>query len=234
MITFVIQIIYIMSISDNLLKLRQKIPSHVKLIAVSKTQSIQVIRDVYQAGQTHFGENKVQELLSKIPQLPDDIHWHFIGHLQRNKVKQIVPYVHLIHSLDSVRLFEEVGKEASNIQRIVPCLLQFHIATEETKFGFTSEEAHDFLKSSSFQRNTHVQLVGVMGMASFTTDTQKIRTEFQNLSYIFNRIKADFFKQEPSFKEISMGMSNDYEIAIEEGSTMLRLGTIVFGEHTNT
>ena len=219
-----------MGIIDNLLNIRQNVPDHVKLVAVSKTKPIADILEAYKAGQTVFGENKAQEISWKQTELPSDIEWHFIGHLQRNKVKFIVPFVKLIHGVDSLRLLNEINKEASKIDSIVDCLLQFHIASEETKFGFSLSEAEDMLRKDEFKSFQNVRIVGVMGMATFTEDQSKIRKEFKILKSNFDSLKNDFFADAPYFNEISAGMSNDYIIAIDEGSTIVRIGSEIFGE----
>jgi hypothetical protein len=183
----------------------------------------------YQAGQRHFGENKVQELTEKSEQLPKDIHWHMIGHLQSNKVKFIAPFVHLIHTVDSLKLLIEINKQAQKNDRVISCLLQFYIAQEETKFGLNLEEAEELLTSNEFLSLKNIQIAGVMGMASFVDDQDQIRKEFQHLKSIFEAIKNEHFKTNLDFKEISMGMSGDYKIAIEEGSTLIRVGSSIFG-----
>lgn len=218
-----------MILHENLHKLMDEIPAGVRIVAVSKTQPSERIRELYDFGQRIFGENRVQEILSKHTSLPPDIEWHFIGHLQRNKVKYIVPVASLIHSIDSIRLLIEVDKESRKISRKANCLLQFHIATEETKFGFDWEEAVTMLTSPNYTELVSVNICGVMGMASFTDDHHLVRQEFRQLRYVFQRLKESFFQESPDFKEISMGMTNDYRIAIEEGSTLVRIGTLIFG-----
>jgi pyridoxal phosphate enzyme (YggS family) len=199
------------------------------LIAVSKTKPIEDIIRLYHDGQRHFGENKVQELVQKYEQLPKDIKWHMIGHLQSNKVKYIAPFISLIQSVDSLKLLEEINKQAQKNDRIIDCLLQFHVAMEESKFGFDEHEAKSILESETFKNMQNVRLTGVMGMASFVDDKEIIRMEFQKLRSIFNWLKSTYFFDNDYFKEISMGMSSDYEIAIEEGSTMVRIGSLLFG-----
>ncbi|MFH1936067.1 MAG: YggS family pyridoxal phosphate-dependent enzyme [Bacteroidota bacterium] len=218
-----------MMLIDNLQHLLQDIPVGVKLVAVSKMQPVQTIRALYDVGQRIFGENKVQELVTKHPLLPEDIEWHFIGHLQRNKVKLIVPVVTLIHSIDSFKLLKEVDKEAGKIDRRVNCLLQFHIATEETKYGLDWQEAVTMLTSAEYLEMKFVNICGVMGMGTFTDDQALIRREFRYLRSVFRRLQETFFRESPHFKELSMGMSGDYRMAIEEGSTMVRIGTMIFG-----
>ena len=183
----------------------------------------------YQAGLRNFGENKAQELVGKHPQMPSDTIWHFIGHLQSNKAKYIVPLVHLIHSLDSIDLLMEINKEAEKKNRIIDCLLQFHIATEETKFGLDIPEAKKLIEVYHCIKNKYVRITGVMGMASFTDDVNLVRSEFRELHRRFDAIKSDFFDRQNYFDTISMGMSGDYPIAIEEGSTMIRIGSSIFG-----
>jgi PLP dependent protein len=200
------------------------------LIAVSKTKPNELLEEAYQAGQLHFGENKVQELITKYETLPKDIKWHMIGHLQRNKVKQIVPFVHLIHSIDSERLLSEINKEATKIGRTVDCLLQVHIATEETKFGFDEQELIEFLQSDRITTFDHIKIVGLMGMATFTDDEQRIKDEFLSLNSLFNKLKSEVQLHNVDLKELSMGMSGDYMLALECGSTMIRVGSAIFGE----
>ncbi len=216
-------------IASKITTLKDNLPNDVTLVAVSKTKPIAAITEAYEAGQRIFGENKAQELQEKYEALPKDIVWHFIGHLQTNKVKYIAPFVDLIHSIDSEKLLKEVDKEAKKNNRIIPCLLQFHIAEEETKFGFSFEEAKELLESDNFLQYQNIQLVGVMGMASFTEDEELIRSEFQTLHDYFQVIKSHYFKFNADFKEISMGMSGDYQLAIEHGSTLIRLGSTIFG-----
>lgn len=216
-------------IASVLKEIRSSIPPSVELIAVSKTKPVEAIQEAYAAGQRHFGENKVQELVDKQAQLPADINWHLIGHLQSNKVKYIAPFVHLIHAVDSLKLLQEIDKEAQKNKRIISCLLQVHIAEEEHKFGLDVEELKEILESNAFVELQHVRICGLMGMATFTDSEEQIRGEFQNLYNIFQVIKSHYFKFNPDFKEISMGMSGDYEIAIEEGSTMIRVGSKIFG-----
>ena len=216
-------------IEEQLNKLKESIPSHVTLIAVSKTKPISDIQAAYNAGQRHFGENKVQEMAEKQERLPKDIFWHLIGHLQTNKVKYIAPFVSLIHSVDSVKLLQEINKQAIKNHRVIDCLLQFHIAKEETKFGLSMQEAIDLLESTEYSELKNIRLIGIMGMASFTDDLQIVYSEFRQLRTIYDHLKNNYFAQHNSFKEISMGMSGDYEIAIQEGSTMVRVGGLIFG-----
>jgi len=220
------------SIAENLLRTQRNIPSGVELIVVSKFKPVEAIMEAYQAGQRVFGENKAQEMTTKQEQLPQDIQWHFIGHLQTNKVKYIVPYVTLIHSVDSEKLLEEINRLAKKNNRIVDCLLQFHIAKEDTKFGFSLQEAKNMLDSDSFKDYCHIRLCGVMGMATFTDNEMQIRSEFRTLKEYFIQLKETYFPQADYFKEISMGMTDDYRIAIEENSTMVRIGSAIFGNRT--
>lgn len=216
-------------IAEKILALNQTIPDSVQLITVSKTKPNEDIIQAYQVGQRVFGENKVQEMADKYESLPKDIQWHLIGHLQTNKVKYIAPFVTLIHAVDSLKLLKEINKEAKKNNRVIDCLLQFFIASEETKFGLTFEEATEILESKEFIEMENVRIVGLMGMASFVEDEEQIRDEFRTLYNYFQVIKSHHFKFNADFKELSMGMSGDYSIAIEEGSTMVRIGSSIFG-----
>ncbi len=216
-------------IKENLNIVRATVPSNVTLIAVSKTKPVSDLQEAYDAGQRIFGENKALEMRDKHQTLPADIQWHFIGHLQTNKIKYIAPFVTLIHAIDSLSLLEAVNKEAAKNDRIIDCLLQFHIAQEETKFGLDIEEAKSLLESESFKNLKNINICGVMGMATFTDNAAQVRNEFKNLKSIFETLKENYFKDKDSFKEISMGMSDDYPIAIEEGATMVRVGSKIFG-----
>ena len=218
-----------MSIAQNIQDITNLLPEEVTLVAVSKTKPVETLLEAYKAGQRHFGENKVQEMNEKQEALPADIHWHLIGHLQSNKVKFIAPYVHLIHSVDSLKLLQEIDKQAKKNQRIIDCLLQFHIAEEETKFGLSIQEAEELISSQAYAELKNVRIVGIMGMATFTEDQQQIRKEFRQLKQYFEHIKTNHFASSPYFIEISMGMSSDYTIALEEGSTMIRVGSLLFG-----
>jgi PLP dependent protein len=202
----------------------------VGLIAVSKTHAPERIMELYALGQRVFGENKTQELAGKYEVLPKDIDWHMIGHLQRNKVKYIASFVRMIHSVDSLKLLEEINKQAQKHQRVIDCLLQFHIAREETKFGLDLQEAGDLLNDPVFPTLENIRICGVMGMASFSEDQQLVRSEFRALHQMFEALKSKYFEKQAWFKEISMGMSGDWEIAIEEGSTMVRIGSAIFGQ----
>jgi len=222
-----------MTIGNNLNKICSLLPPGVKLVAVSKTKSNDQIMEAYLQGQRLFGENKVQELLRKWELLPKDIEWHFIGHLQSNKVRFITPFIALVHSVDRFKILKTINDEAKLAGRVIPCLLQFHIAREESKFGFSSEEANEMLSSAEFAELKNVAICGVMGMASFTEDTRLINLEFSNLHEIFQNLKAVYFQGNDNFREISMGMSNDYQLAIENGSTMIRVGSTIFGERSS-
>ncbi len=216
-------------IKDNLEKVRATLKEGVRLVAVSKTKPVEDLQEAYGCGQRLFGENKALEMRDKHQALPRDIEWHFIGHLQTNKVKYIAPYVSLIHSIDSIGLLQVVDREALKHGRVIDCLLQFHIATEETKFGLDIREAQALMESAEYARLQNVRIVGVMGMATNTPDCGLIRREFRTLRSYFDQLADFYFKGHPEFKEISMGMSHDYEIAMEEGSTIVRLGTSIFG-----
>ena len=216
-------------IAEKLIEIKNALPKEVTLVAVSKTKPNEAILEAYQTGQRIFGENKVQEVCEKQESLPKDIEWHLIGHLQTNKVKFIAPFVSLIHAVDSMKLLVEINKEALKNNRVIDCLLQFYIAEEETKFGLSLEEATVLLTDEIFLNLKNIRIVGVMGMASFTDNTEQIKTEFRTLKNYFEILKSNHFKFNPEFKEISMGMSGDYELAIEEGSTMVRVGSSIFG-----
>jgi hypothetical protein len=204
--------------------------SNVLLVAVSKTKPNEDISELYHLGHRDFGENYVQELLKKQAELPQDIRWHFIGHLQTNKVKQIAPFVHLIHGVDSIKLLQEIDKVGAKLQKKISCLLQVHIATEETKFGFDKAEVLDTAKLYFKEgKYPNVQLCGLMGMASFTADEKQVQHEFQLLNSIFNEIKKDNSGDDKNFNILSMGMSNDYKIAVESGSNLIRIGSMLFG-----
>ncbi len=218
------------NITRNIQKVRASLPENVCLVAVSKTKPDEDLMEAYQAGQRIFGENKVQELVGKAERLPKDIEWHMIGHLQTNKVKYIAPFVSLIHAVDSFKLLKTINKEAKKNNRIIPCLLQMHIADEEAKFGFAPQEVEELFDESSFADLQNVQIAGVMGMATYTDNQEQIRAEFSTLKQIFEHLKTKVFADNPNFKTISMGMSGDYTIAIEEGSNMVRIGSTIFGQ----
>lgn len=216
-------------IKEQLQNVRENIPGNVTLVAVSKTKPASVIQEAYELGERIFGENKVQELVEKSEQLPKDINWHLIGHLQSNKVKYIAPFVSMIHSIDSLKLLIEINKQALKNDRTIDCLLQFHIAEEESKFGLSLESAKELLESKEFSEMRNISIVGVMGMASFSNNEEQVREEFRTLENYFHVIQSHFFKFNHNFEHISMGMSGDYKIAIEEGSTMVRVGSSIFG-----
>ncbi len=218
-----------MPIKENLDKIISSLPTRVKLVVVSKTRTNEELMEAYDAGQRAFGENKVQELIRKQKELPGDIEWHLIGHLQTNKVKSIIPYVSMIHSVDSLKLLKVIDHEAKLAGKIVDCLLQVHIAQEETKFGFSMDELIHDLNSEEFKSLSNIKIKGLMGMATFTDNQEQIREEFKSLHKVFYQLKSNFFKDDPDFKELSMGMSDDYPIAVEEGSTMVRIGSKLFG-----
>jgi len=203
--------------------------TNTQLVAVSKTKPVETIKAMYDRGQRVFGENRVQELVSKVDHLPDDIIWHHIGHLQTNKVKYIADYISLIHGVESLKLLKEINKQAKKHHRVIDCLLQFHIAEESSKFGLDLKEARLLLTDADFKLLENVRIIGVMGMATFTSDLDQVRLEFRQLKEIFETLKKEFFANQPSFKEISMGMSGDYKVAIAEGSTIVRIGSLLFG-----
>lgn len=219
-----------MGIAENIDQLKNELHEGVCLVAVSKTKPKEAILEAYEAGQRVFGENKVQELTQKYDELPKDIEWHFIGHLQTNKVKYLAPFVSLLHGVDSLKLLKTINKEGKKNKRTISCLLQFHIADEDSKFGLDMQRAKELLTDPVFTEFEFVKICGVMGMATNTDDEAKVRTEFQALNEIFNQLKHAFFKNEPSFSQVSMGMSGDYLFAIEEGSTMIRVGSKIFGK----
>jgi pyridoxal phosphate enzyme (YggS family) len=211
--------------------LMQEISGKAVLVAVSKTKPVEDIQELYDAGQRVFGENYVQELVAKQPVLPGDIHWHFIGHLQSNKVKYIAPFVHLIHGVDSLKLLQEINKQGVKNSRKINVLLQLHVATEETKFGFDEAELMDAMTQLKTQEGwDHVQICGIMAMASFSSNTDQIRAEFNYAHRVYQNLKQQFFNDDPAFEVLSMGMSGDYRVAIAEGSTMIRIGSMLFGE----
>jgi len=214
-----------MPIKESLVEIKNSLPRHVTLVAVSKTKPIEAIMEAYNSGQRVFGENKVQEMVQKWEALPKDIEWHMIGHLQRNKVKYMAEFVSLVHGVDSLRLLIEINKQALKHDRVIDCLLQIHIAQEETKFGLNQNELDEITTSKEFENLKNVRIVGLMGMATFTNDTDQIRKEFNHLKSTFEDLKASLI----NISVISMGMSSDYEIAIEEGSTMIRIGSSIFG-----
>jgi pyridoxal phosphate enzyme (YggS family) len=220
-----------MSIANNLKELKKEIiSSDVKIVAVSKTKPVEDILEAYDAGQRIFGENQVQELVEKYEHLPKDIQWHIVGHLQTNKVKYIAPFISLIHAVDSLKLLIEIDKQAQKHQRIIDCLLQLYIADEDTKFGLGHDELIELLRSDEFNALKNIRITGLMGIATNTDNEKVIRSEFYELKSFFQGIKLSFFRKEDYFKELSMGMSSDYMIAVEEGSTMVRIGSSIFGK----
>lgn len=219
-----------MSIRSNLLQLKAALPPTVTLVAVSKFHPLDAILEAYASGHRVFGESRVQELVEKHRQLPADIDWHLIGHLQTNKVKQVVPFVGLIHSVDSLKLLQEINKEAASVDRVVPCLLQVHIAKELGKYGFTPEACSDLVSSGQLLDYRHVSIRGLMGMATFTDDQQQVLREFTNLKHLFETLKQTHYPSDPTFSVLSMGMSDDYSLAVQAGSTMVRIGSRIFGD----
>ncbi len=215
-----------MSIAENLKEIRKDLPEHVELVAVSKTKSKEEIMQAYEAGQRIFGENRIQEMTEKWEALPKDISWHMIGHVQRNKVKYMAPYVSLVHGVDSLKLLREINKQGRKHKRVIPCLLQIYIAREETKFGLDEQELQTLIGSPEFGELKHVQVKGLMGMATFTDKEEVIRKEFHSLKVMFETLREVL----PGISILSMGMSGDYKVALEEGSTMVRIGSSIFGE----
>jgi hypothetical protein len=218
-----------MQIGKNIQNIKNSLPGNVKLVAVSKTKPNETILEAYRSGQLIFGENKVQDLAQKYELLPKDIEWHFIGHLQTNKVKIIAPFVGLIHAVDSIKLLSVINKEAIKNKRSIPVLLQFHIAKESSKFGLSLKEAKEMMESTEFAELKNIQIKGVMGMATYTDDINQVKDEFGMLKHIFELLKSTYFSNSDYFTEISMGMSDDYMIAVQEGSTMVRVGSKIFG-----
>lgn len=219
-----------MNIASHIQQIKSALPEKVTLVAVSKFHPAEMIQEAYDAGQRVFGESKAQELVAKYELLPKDIEWHFIGHLQSNKIKYIIPFIHTIHSIDSLKLLEEVEKQAARHNRNVRVLLQVHIAEEETKFGLDTVECEALLQSETFAACSHITVAGLMGMATNTDDEAQIRKEFSTLRNLFILLKEKYFSNNKTFTELSMGMSNDYRLAVEEGSTMVRIGSLIFGE----
>lgn len=216
-------------ISDQIKIITETLPDGVELVAVSKFHPVEALKEAYDVGQRIFGESRVQEISQKRLLMPDDVQWHFIGHLQTNKVRQLVPYVSLIHSVDSIKLLKSINAESARIGKVVDVLLQLHVAQEETKFGFTCEDCVDLVDKGVLDRLPNVRVCGVMGMATNTDDMGKVREEFKSIKNVFDTLKQRYFADKPYFKEISMGMSDDYHIAMEEGSTLVRIGTTIFG-----
>lgn len=217
------------NVEENLAALHKQLNGKTRLIAVSKTKPVKLLMQAYQAGQRDFGENKVQEMVDKYDQMPKDVRWHLIGHLQTNKVKYIAPFVHMIHSVDSEKVLRTIQKEAAKNDRAIPCLLQVHIAEEETKYGLSDEEIRNIASEKIIAAMPNVRIVGLMGMATFTEDQEQIKKEFRHLKSLFDEIKKMGLTG-MEMKELSMGMSSDYQIAMQEGSTMVRVGSSIFGE----
>lgn len=219
-----------MSIADNIHRIKQELTgTSARLVAVTKTHPVELLREAYEAGSRIFGENRVQEMAAKQPELPADVEWHLIGHLQTNKVKYIAPFVHTIQSIDSLKLLQEVEKQAARYQRQIQVLLQFHIAKEETKTGLSLPEAEELLQSAEFRAMQYVRVAGVMGIATNTPDEHQLRREFRELRGYFDKLKALYFADDEAFREVSMGMSSDYQLALQEGSTLIRVGSAIFG-----
>ena len=214
-----------MDISENIKKYKDELPENVKLVAISKTKPNEDLMEAYNAGQRILGENKIQEMTDKWEELPKDIEWHMVGHVQRNKVKYMAPFVSLIHAVDSLKLLKEINKRAKQNERTINCLLQIKIAKEDSKFGISSEEAKEILNSEAYSKMENVKVIGLMGMATFTDDEDQVRSEFKYLKSVFDK----FRDEHPDLKELSMGMSGDYQIAVECGSTMVRIGSSIFG-----
>ncbi|NTW23510.1 MAG: YggS family pyridoxal phosphate-dependent enzyme [Lentimicrobium sp.] len=217
-------------LNEHINNILQQLPSNVTLVAVTKTRPVAILQQAYELGLRDFGENRVQEMIDKQSILPADINWHLIGHLQTNKVKYIAPFVYLVHSIDSLRLLEEVNRQAEKHNRIIDCLLQIYIATEESKFGLDEPELKVILESAIYKSMNNIRICGLMGMASFSDDTALVRREFAHLKSLFEEIKSAYFAGSTDFSILSMGMSGDYQIAIEEGSSLVRIGTALFGE----
>lgn len=221
-----------MSIRNNLFEVKANLPEDVLLVAVSKYHPVEALQEAYDAGQKVFGESHVQELVGKHEVLPKDIIWHFIGHLQTNKVKYIAPFISLIHAVDTMKLMKEINRQAEKAGRVIDCLLQMHIAQEETKFGFAPDELKAMLADGEWKEMKNVRIVGLMCMATNTDDDEQVRSEFRYARSIFDSIKAEHFAQDAGFKHLSMGMSGDYPIAVEEGSSMVRVGSRIFGNRS--
>jgi pyridoxal phosphate enzyme (YggS family) len=218
-----------MGVVESLNLVRSEIPGNVTLVAVSKTKPDEMIMDAYRVGHRDFGENKVQDLSGKAERLPTDIRWHMIGHLQSNKVKYLASFIHMIHGVDSLKLLGMIHKEAQKQDRVIDCLLQVRIAEEETKFGLTRDGIFELVNSELFSELNHIRIRGLMGMATYTENRDQIRTEFRRLNLIFDEMKASIFLEEEHFDQRSFGMSDDYHLAVEEGSTMVRVGSLIFG-----
>ncbi|MCD8177846.1 MAG: YggS family pyridoxal phosphate-dependent enzyme [Tannerellaceae bacterium] len=219
-----------MSIAGNITQIKKSLPKGVTLVAVSKFHPVEALTEAYEAGQRIFGESRAQELKAKQAVLPNDIEWHFIGPLQSNKVKDMAAYIHTIHSIDSLKLLQEVNKQALKHNRIIQVLLEIHVAKEESKHGFSAEEVRKLLANEEWKTLTHIRISGLIGMATFTEDENQVRSEFRQLKELFDSIRKTYFPDDPEFSTLSMGMSDDYPIAIAEGSTMIRVGSKIFGE----
>ena len=219
-----------MSISSNIEHLRSSLPSGVSLLAISKYQPIEALREAYDAGQRMFGENHIQEMAAKASVLPRDIEWHFTGHVQTNKIKYMAPFVSLIHAVDSFRLLREIDKHAAKHHRVIDCLLQIHIAQEDTKYGFTIDECRTMLATEPWRELRHVRITGLMAMGSNTDNMEQVRSEFRQMKVFFDELRSTHFASSPSFYQLSEGMTDDYPIAIEEGSTIVRIGSMIFGK----
>ena len=218
-----------MSIASQIQQLRSSLPEGVSLLAISKYQPIEALQEAYDAGQRLFGENHIQEMAAKAAVLPKDIEWHFTGHVQTNKIKYMAPFVSLIHAVDSFRLLREIDKHAAKHNRVIDCLLQIHIAQEETKYGLTMEECRQLLATEPWRELQHIRITGLMAMGSNTDDMDQVRSEFRQMRHLFEELKATYFADESSFAQLSEGMTDDYPIAIEEGSTIVRIGSMIFG-----
>ena len=219
-----------MSIAGQILQLRNSLPQEVSLLAISKYQPIEALQEAYDAGQRMFGENHIQEMAAKAAVLPKDIEWHFTGQVQTNKIKYMASFVSLIHAVDSFRLLREIDKHAAKHNRTIDCLLQIHIAQEETKYGLTVEECRQLLATEPWRELKHIRIAGLMAMGSNTDDMAQVRSEFRRMRQLFDELKVAYFADEPSFAQLSEGMTDDYLIAIEEGSTIVRIGSMIFGE----
>ena len=219
-----------MSVAEQITRLQKELPEGVNLLAISKYQPIEAIQEAYDAGQRMFGENHIQEMAAKAASLPKDIQWHFTGHVQTNKIKYMAPFVSLVHAVDSFRLLREIDKHAAKHERRIDCLLQIHIAQEDTKYGLSVDECRHLLSEEPWRELQHVRITGLMAMGSNTDDMEQVRSEFKQIKNLFDELKEKYFPDEPSFCQISEGMTDDYPIAIEEGSTIVRIGSMIFGE----
>ncbi len=219
-----------MSVAQQITGLRKELPQGVSLLAISKYQPIEAIQEAYDAGQRMFGENHIQEMAAKAAVLPKDIEWHFTGHVQTNKIKYMAPFVSLVHAVDSFRLLREIDKHAAKHSRSIDCLLQIHIAQEDTKYGLTIDECRQLLANEPWRELEHVRITGLMAMGSNTDNMEQVRHEFRQMKQLFDELRATYFSNEPSFSQLSEGMTDDYPIAIEEGSTLVRIGSMIFGE----